>query len=563
MNISQHLKKQFWKRRIVGDVPPKEPTNAEYYEYPVNDLRDINFRYLTQEDFAREIEPSAHEINSRYQSTRPIKEAVPKIDAEGKPVLDNFGKPVMEWRITGYDSIETTRFGYQKRFSIVKASHMAADGFWIAQEGTDASEESHKLFDSLNSWKDTAALDTMYMEVVSSCFDTGDAGVYLWVTNDGDIDYKVYRYDDYTIFPDLDENRNPEYYVLYNLRGKLAVDYFSVNEVSTWVSGIADAEKIDRTWWRRVKNWFKSDHREVSEDGWVKVNSRVSQVPKGMGQFFYFRVPDIPSGIAQADIEAAERSASFVAEGVKSATFDTLFVKATSVESLPPIGSHGSVLAVKGDTESLKASDAKRLAPSDISNVATIDLKTKTDSILHSTCSVIVEPDILRSGADSSSAMRLCFVSEIQWCQTMWPWFARPLRQLMNCFKHLVAKVEEKPEIAKLRISVGQNIWIPANRGEQVEQGTKLLYAGALSAEALTHELDLQYPNDMEQIKKEAEEKIYRETYIRLKAEAQARKDFGMEETANDVVVDKETNQAEKDAKPKVDNNADRKDVAE
>ena len=58
-------------------------------------------------------------------------------------------------------------------------------------------------------------------------------------------------------------------------------------------------------------------------------------------------------------------------------------------------------------------------------------------------------------------------------------------------------------------------------------------------------------------IAKEQEEKIYRETYIKLKAEAQARKDFGLDNTANDVVVDKvEDNPDKVEKSPKVDNNA-------
>lgn len=557
MEISSHLKKRFIRRRIVGDLTPKPPTNAEYYEYPEDRPFDNRFQYLTQEDLKREIEPSAHDINSQYQSTRPIKELQERtVDVTGENG-ETVKKTIREWVITGYDELETTRFGYQKRFATVKTSHMAADGFWIAQEGTDADDKSHRLFDCLNSWKDSAGLDTMFLEVVSSCNETTDAGVYLWATEDGRIKYKVYSYnDDYVIFPDVDENRNPEYYVLYSLKGKMAVDKFTVDGVSTWISGIGDKQTADTAWWKKVRNWFKTDRREVSEDGWVKVNSSGTQVPKGMGQFFYFRIPDIPSGVAQLDIEGAERSASFVSEGVKSATFDTLFVKATSIESLPPVGAHGSVLAVKGDVESLKASDAKRLAPSDISNVAEIDQKNKINSILHSTMSVIVEPDILRSGADSSSAMRLCFVSEIQWCQVQWKYYYHPLCDLMRCFQYLVAKVEKNPDIAKLRISVGQNIWIPANRAELVDQTIKMLYAGMISAEASTHEVDLQYPNDMEQIKREREEKIFREEYIKLKAQAQARKDFGIETTADDTAAGTGTDNGTDPYEPGIDNNA-------
>lgn len=40
MRINDHLKKQFIKRRIVGDMEPRIPVNAEYYEYPDNNPLD-------------------------------------------------------------------------------------------------------------------------------------------------------------------------------------------------------------------------------------------------------------------------------------------------------------------------------------------------------------------------------------------------------------------------------------------------------------------------------------------------------------------------------------------
>lgn len=567
MNISEHLKKKYWRRRVYGDLPTEPPTKAEYYYNDYLGADDnVSYRLMTQEDMLREIEPSAHDINSKYMSTRPIKEARTKVDENGNPVLDENGKPIREWIITGYDDMETVRCGLQRRFALVKASHFAADGFWISNESKGADKLTHERFDTLNSWKDAVGLNTALMEITTSCFQTCDAGIFLYATPDKNIEYKVYSYlDGFTIFPDYDENRNKIFFVLYSLRGKQAVDVFLSDAIETWVSAI-DAN-TDKSWLSKVRGWFKVGKSiTVSEDGWVRVSRKEAQISSR--QFFYFRIPDIPSGPVQEDINSYERSASFVAEGVKDTTFDTLFIKAPNIENLPAIGSHGKVIGVRGNVDELKAADAKRIAPSDISNVATIDLKTKMDNILHSTLSVVVDPDILRSGADSSSAMRLCFVSEIQWCQTMWPYFYHELKALVRSFQHLVAKVEGDDGFINLRVSVGQNIWIPANRGEQVEQTTKMLYAGIISQENARHELDLQYPDDRELVRKEAEESIWRKKYFDLKAQADARKDFGDINTANDVVVDinepKGVDMAEaqkQDYEPKLDNNLANKDI--
>lgn len=566
MNISQHLKKQYWKRRIVGDLPAPTPTNSEHYEIPLNESMGGNYRYLSQEDFMREIEPSAHDINSKYQSTRPIRELFDVVDAEGKPVLDKDGKQKKEWRIVGFDDLETTRYGLQKRISLTKAAHFAGDGWGIYNEQTDQSEDAHKRFDKLNSWKDIAGYDNALMEAALSCFQTGDFGLYPYMTSDGSIDYMAYSYlDGYEIFPDIDENRNEVYYVLYSLKGRPAVDVFKVDVIETWVQADLTDKDNDgvQTWFSKVRNWFKARDFAVSEDGWHRVASRETQTPAGMGQFIYFRIPDIPSGVAQEDISALERTASYVAEGVKATTFDTLFIKATKIKNLPGIGGAGNVIGVEGDVESVKAADAKRIAPSDVSNVATIDIKEKKDSILHSTLSVIVDPEVLRSGADSSSAMRLCFNDEVKWCMTMQPYFYKPLKKLVAIHKALVAKIEGDGEYMKIRCSVGMNIWIPQNFSENVENVCKLKYAAILSAENARHELDVNYPDDMAIVRKEVEDDLYQKTFIPLKAKYEAEKKFGVADVANDVIVSEREENPDKpkqnEGKPGVTNQASRR----
>lgn len=554
INISQHFKKEFWKRRVTEDAEVKPPTNAEHYIEPIITNGD-RFQYLTQSDFMKEIEPSAHNINGRFQSTRPIKEVVEReievIGEDGKVEK----KTIKDWVITGYDELETARYGYQKRFAFTKAAHAAGDGFSINNEQLDKSEEAHIRFDTLNSYKDIAGLDMALMEVHLSCNQTGDAGLYQYVNASGEIEYKVYSFlDGYEIFPDIDEKGDPIYYILYSIKGKSVCDVHSTEYFDTWVQGDIPDNETDtqNSWWEKVKGLFKVNDKVVSEDGWRRVSHKERQIGAGIGQFSYFRTRDIPSGVAQLDIEAQERNTSFVLEGVKSATFDTLFVKATDIECLPPIGSHGSVIGVKGDVESLKASDAKRLAPSDISNVATVAQKELKESILHSTMSVIVDPDILRSGADSSSAMKLCFNDEVKYAMAMQPTFFKPLKHAVTVLKNLVAKVEKDPEYANLRVSITQNVWIPQNFAEAVDNITKLKYADMISGENGRHELDLNYPDDMTIIAKEAEQKLYRQTFIPLQAKHDAQEKFGIDDVADDIVVA----EPENPTKPGVDNNA-------
>lgn len=102
------------------------------------------------------------------------------------------------------------------------------------------------------------------------------------------------------------------------------------------------------------------------------------------------------------------------------------------------------------------------------------------------------------------------------------------------------------------------------NDAELISNAEKLVYAGILSKENARHELNLQYTDDMELVKREQEEELYRKTYIPKKAEAEAAKEFGIVNTANDIVVDEvEENPREKENKPKVNNQASRRDIAE
>lgn len=563
MKITPHLKKELWKRLIhEGDskaslFPAKGLTN---YKTPMPTPIGQHYRYLTQIDFLNEIEPSAHEINADYLSLRPIKELV------DTGLKDVNGTPIKEWKITGYDNLETVRYGLQRRFAFSKASHFAGNGYWMSNEDKNKKE----LFEKLSSWKDSAGLNIAWMEIVLSCFQTGDAAIYMY--QDGnEIEYKVFSflYGD-ILYPEYDENRNFVLYREYLLNGKRAVDIYANTYVETWVQ-LDPEEEQNKSWAEKISGWFRNGidwkTSKISEDGWRRIAHSESQIKGNINQVTYFRIPDIPSGVAQKDIEALERSSSYIAEEVKSTAMPELFIKATKVKSMPKRGSNGKVLGVMGDTEQIKVSDAKFLNPPDASNIAEIDLKAKKDSIMHSTMSVFIEPDILTSGSDSSTTIGIMFYPEVQFCQTIFPHFYKGLKQMTTVLKALADKIDGFLGYSSLKTSVGYNVWLPTNKAEQVDNTTKLVYAGIISQQNARNELDLQYVDDERLIAKEAEDKLYRETYIPLKAKADATTDFGVEDTAEDVIVSEtDTDNPEEPKKPegaKVNNQAARKDIAD
>lgn len=526
MRISDRLQKQFWRRRINSDAVDKHtPVGAQYYQEPAMSFDDGCYMLLTQEDFCRENDPLAHDINSRYMSMRPIYEVHKKVDAEGNPVLDEEGKPINEWHIVDFEPVETVRFGLQKRINTSKSAFMAGNGFWVCHEDKD-----HELGEILNSWKDSAGLDTAWMELVKSCYLTGDGAIYLYVHN-GQLRYEVFSYlKGDILFPDYDENRNPVLTRLYTLRGRRAVDIFTTDRVQTWIEGDKESEK-DASWFMRFSGWFakglKWNSAKTSEDGWRCLADNPTQTPVGINPCTYFRVPDIPSGIANQEIGTLEKACSFVADGVRANSQAPLFVKATDIDNLPRTDSTGKIIGVKGAVEELKAADAKFLTPPNLSDIATIDIANKEKSIRESTMSVDISPEIFRAADPSSAAIKLLFTDTIIWCKNEFVHLYPSLVQMVDTFKALVAKIDGNGKISAMRTSCGCDFWIPQNDSEVLKRELDQVYARVKSRKSAMADIGNNHVEDYEQIKTEWCEELEMKARIPAQAKAEVEEQTG------------------------------------
>lgn len=564
--INPLLKKKPWRRLVTADAEIRPNIGAEYYDIPVNDFSGLHWQYLTEFDLFTESCEGAHEINSQYMSKRPIYEVetrtieVPLVDADGEPILNEDGKQktelkeVKEWVIKGYEDVETVRSGLPEMIIKQKASHLAKNGIEIANEGKD-----QVRFGEFRAWKDISGIDAAWLELVYSACKSGDAAIYLYVHN-GTIEYTIFSTNNGDqLFPRKDDKGNQMLVRKYQLNGKTAVDIYMTDYIETWVQ--ADLSKTDdkgiTSWWDTVKGWFKNISRKKSEDGWERISRSVTQLDNTTCQVVYLRLDDTPIGLAMQNINAWERGASYMSDKVRSMAYAKLFLKSAKIKNLPPLSSGEEVIGVENaDADLLKASEAKYLAPPDISDIAEKNLKNISDAIMQSSMSIDLEPEILKSGADSSQTLKLLLRREIQWCHNVWPQVRPAAKQIINVLLGLVAKIEEDEEYRKLKISVWNTPWMPVDEDAQADRATKMIYASVLSQKSAREELNLQYTDEAKQIAKEQEDKIYRETYIKLKAEAQARKDFGLEATAEDIVVQEEGNPVAQENKPKVDNNA-------
>ena len=521
INISQHLQKQYWKRRINPTAINRHiPIKTDFYATP--DVQEINVDYYTQEDFMRENESSAHEINSRVMSTRPVWDERPIYNPDGTPKLDEEGNPVMEWYVKELDKIETVRYGLQQRINQSFAAYMFGGGVWINHE--DAAHDEGNI---LNSWKDTVGFDAAMQEVGNSLYYTCDAALYLY-SQGNTIQYEVFSYlKGDMLFPDFDENRKPILYRLYTLRGKQAVDIYACGYIETWIQGDKneDNNEKDLNWMQRFSGWFREglkwNSTTKSEDGWRRLARTETQISNDLNQCIYFRRDDLPSGIVQEEINKLESAASFVADGVKSVSQATLFIKATDIASMPPMDSTGKIIGVNGSVDELKAADAKYLVPPQLSDIAKIDIENKKESILKSAMMVEITPDIFRSGADSSAAMKLLFTDITIWCKNEFPRIFPQLKYAVEVFKALVAKMEGNGKIATMRTSCGLNYWIPQNDSEALKRELDQVYARVKSRKAAMADIPNNHIEDYEQIKKEWEEEIRMKSEIPAEVNAE------------------------------------------
>lgn len=484
MNISDYIdpsKKKPWRRRCYDSREGRGPT----------------YKTMTQEDFLNEVNSSAHAINSPQMSRRPIYGPTGEKDKNGKD----------KWAIVGYDDIETVAIGKQESIIAKKISHFAGNGFWVSSESKD-----EELYNTLMSWIDTVGLKTGYLEVIRSTFRTGDGAIYIYQTEDREdpIQYEVYGYEEGSVlFPSVTLDGRRTLARKYRFNNHDAVDIFTPENIETWMMLDPDGDEDIVP---------LSNRAEVSDDGYTLVRRKAAQAGDNLCQCIYFRVDDIPTGPAQETIEKLEDAKTYVGEHLKGSAMPILFMKSEKFSSLPPSNLANRAIGVRGTTDNLAHSDAKWLAPPDASNIANIHVGGLEEDIRETCLSVKIDPEIIKQGSDSSATMKILYAPEVQWAQNHWPEIFKSAKQMMLVFKAIVGKVEENPSgYSDMRISVGQEIWIPQNSAEALKMELDSVFGRIKSRRSAIQDSGNSHRGDYEQINKEWLEELT------MKAEAPAK----------------------------------------
>lgn len=511
MNVNDYInlaKKKPWLRRVYDARPNGGPS----------------YQVMTQEDFLNEVCSAAHDINSPRMSRRPIYGPTGKKDSHGKE----------EWAVVGYDDVETVPVSKQWEIISKKISHFSADGFWTASESEDEG-----AFSTLMSWADTAGMKTAFIEAMWYAMRTGDSAVYWYQTSDDSdpLQYEVYGYEEGSIlFPQTDFDGRKIVSRKYKFNTHDAVDIFTPDKIETWM--MLDEQMEDYRMF--VPEGIEP---EKSDDGYTLVRRKVGQAGD-ICQCIYFRFNDIPSGVVQPSIEKLEGAKTYVGEHVKGSAFPILFMKAEKTTSLPPSGLANKALGVKGTADSIAHADAKWLAPPDMSDIATLHVEGLEADIRDGAMSVKIDPEVIKQGSDSSATMKILYAPEIQWAQIHWPEVFKSVKQMMLVFKALVGKVEgESARYGKMRISVGQNIFLPQNSAEALKMELDQVYARVKSRRSAMQDIENAHKGDYDLIRKEWEEELT----MKAEAPAKAKAKYGVDTGGDDEPKDNPAN---------VDNNA-------
>lgn len=502
MNISDYInlsKKKPWMRRIYDERPGGGPA----------------YKIMTQEDFLNEVCSASHEINSPKMSRRPIYGPTGEKDKNGKE----------KWAIVGYDSIETVPVSKQWEIISKKISHFSADGFWTASESED-----EDAFQKMMSWADTAGMKTAFIEAMWYAMRTGDSAVYWYQTDDADdpIQYEVYGYEDgSTLFPNTDFSGRKTLARKYKFNTHDAVDLFTPDRRETWM--MLDDKMEDYRMF--VPEGAKP---KMSDDGYTLVRSLEGQAGN-LCQCVYFRFKDIPTGPVQPSIEKLEDAKTYVGEHLKGSAMPILFVKAEKTTSLPPNSLANKAVGVKGTADSLAHADMKYVSPADASNIADLHIDGLEEDIRDGAMSVKIPVDAVKQGSDSSSTFKLLYSPEVQWAQIHWPEVFKSVKQMMLVFKALVGKVEgDVPRYSKMRISVGQNIWIPQNAAEALKMELDQVYARVKSRKAAMQDIPNSHVGDYEQVDQEWQEELT----MKAEAPAAAKAKYGVDGGGDDEPKD-------------------------
>lgn len=469
------MKKSFCRRTtsiagnkpIIGTNPTKvqmrKPTSQNYI--------------FTQDQFLNEINSGSHVIfDNTYRSMRP---------------KFKYNKDLQKNEICGYEEVTRDSVTIQAAIASNKTSVCGGNPVWIGNEGE---KSDARYVNDIKTHCNVTNLRAALLMLFSSAFRTGDGALYFYVSEDNELEWKCFSYENGDNCTETNDYEYPEKDMgvrYFDFNGYDAVEFYRESGVELYIK-FPDEDEL--------KNYYPEGFIGKTEDEYYLVK-KTEKTTSG-NDFCYFREKDIPSGQVQGNIEEFEKTLSDCGENIKYYAYQILFLSGGAI-SLPNANFGGKVIGSKTSD-----GDAKILQPADASNTLTIGFEKLWNAICDGSKSVFIRPDNLKGQNDSGAYLTNLYWPEIQWATEFYGRFHPCMKKILRTIKGLVGIIEGNPlGFLKVKLSYEFEPFIPKNKQEQVNIISTAVGSGFMSIETATEEFDSANPLELERIQKESEEK--------------------------------------------------------
>jgi len=484
--IRPYLQKPIWTRRASSDLymKPEVISPLDTQEMTFDTARVYR---MTQQEFLDELYPSSHKINNcKFRSMR---------------VKTKYNESNQKHEFDGYEDVERVSIGIQEADRRHKVTHTFGRPMWFGAEGKD--EKNSELVKNFNMYWNMAGMTDALSVWGKSLFGTADAAIYLYKNGTGDIQYKIFSYENGDVFNmTKDENGNDIFVRMIKVNNIQTVEIYGDKYVDVWVQN-TNSENLAATF-NKVINKLKGKILSSSTDGF----DLISHTAHGLSQcpVMYWRLPDVIWGNGQDVLERIERILSDLGENNKYYAYQILFI-AGAVMNLPPVAKMGKTIASKSTD-----GKAEILDPADASNTFTLDLDTNFELLWETLGMVVLDPKDLKGGDYSGAFIKNLYWREVQWSTNMIAELRPAFTKLISIFKELISIIEKDDRYNRMKMTFQLTPFVPKNELEEVTMITQSVAAGITSVETGSGELDFNNPMEFERIQEEANAKAKLDT---------------------------------------------------
>jgi SPP1 family phage portal protein len=264
------------------------------------------------------------------------------------------------------------------------------------------------------------------------------------------------------------------------------------------------------------------ERRRLDGGNWVPLDAPIAhgfhQIPVA-----YHRENDVAWGAGQDLIDKIERLLSDVRESNAYFAFGILFLSGDDVNILPPKTTQGKVITSRD-----KDADAKLLKSDDMSPALKFEFDRYSKELFRTTGTVIIDPEVLKGGDQSGAYIKNLYNDAIQYAMDAKPRWQNVLDSIVSIVKEGLGRESvETLDYKKLTVISEPDIYIPMNTAEEIQMVNQSKVAGTISIQTAAEKIELAAPDEMERLKKQAEEEAKKQAEEAAKRAEEATRQSG------------------------------------